>query len=117
MNIFAYSAISFLFRIVSSSLFLAGGFHTCTIDNSDTLYCWGRNDYGPLDDGTNENKNSPTLINLGEGGSAAQVFAGTLHTCTIDNSDTLYCWGRNQDGQLGDGTSVDKLQAKQIEVR
>ena len=51
------------------------------------------------------NKNSPTLINLGEVKIAAQLSVGRLQMCAIDNSDTLYCWGWNTYGQLGDGNN------------
>ncbi len=92
-----------------------GYHHTCAIQNQK-LYCWGRNNYGQLGDGTTgntNNRNKPKLVADGtETTNAFQnqniqmdsVSTGGNHTCAIQNQK-LYCWGRNNYGQLGDGTT------------
>jgi alpha-tubulin suppressor-like RCC1 family protein len=82
----------------------AGGFHTCAIKEDGSLWCWGKNDSGQLgydSDEANEAKNTP--VQIMESGVVA-VAAGLYHTCAIKQDGSLWCWGSNEDGQLGDGT-------------
>ncbi len=83
----------------------AGSYHTCGI-RSGAFYCWGRNDWGELGDGTAVDKPTPTQAGTASDWSAVAV--GSFHTCGIrgsGGSGALYCWGANNYGQLGDGTS------------
>ena len=85
----------------------------------DSLYngdvkCWGSDSYGQLGDGgTNTDTNAPssTAIDLGTGRTAVAVFAGYYHTCAILDNGDLKCWGRDNNGQLGDGGSNTNLNA------
>jgi len=77
-----------------------GNGHTCAIVDNGSLYCWGDNDYGQLGTGDTNQRNSPTYVNLG-GSSVISVEAGTGHTCAIVENGSIYCWGRNHKGQLG----------------
>jgi hypothetical protein len=90
----------------------AGWNHSCAIDNTNNLYCWGFNGSGQLGDGTtNFYSNLPILVTLVPGGApflVTQVSAGLSHTCAIDITNNLYCWGGNSFGQLGDSTTVSK---------
>jgi len=84
---------------------LAVGYeHSCAIAASQQLYCWGRNDYGQLGDGTATNRNVARVV------SGTLLFtraaAGAGHTCAIAPEGRLYCWGRNVWGQVGDGSAV-----------
>jgi alpha-tubulin suppressor-like RCC1 family protein len=81
----------------------AGQSHTCAINTSKTLYCWGLGASGQLGDGTNEVRKVPTMI--GASGVWASVAAGGQHTCAISTSKSLYCWGYRDHGQVGDGTT------------
>jgi hypothetical protein len=56
----------------------AGYYHTCAI-KSGALYCWGRNAYGQLGDGTTTDRTTPVAVtNMGSG--AAAVAAGGYHS-------------------------------------
>ena len=81
----------------------AGGSHTCAISVSSSLYCWGRNSFGQIGDGT---INTPRLspYRVGAAGVWNSITAGETHTCGITTAKNLYCWGHNADGQVGDGT-------------
>jgi alpha-tubulin suppressor-like RCC1 family protein len=87
-----------------------GGEFTCGISNGDgKVYCWGRNDYGQLGDGTTTDRLVPTPVNTSgalNGLTVQSVTAGLYHACAIA-SDTAYCWGRNDFGQLGNGATTD----------
>jgi hypothetical protein len=77
----------------------AGGYHTCAVKTDGSLWCWGRNDYGQLGDGTYADRNTPVQIMTG----VSSVALGYSHTCAVKTDGSLWCWGYNYYGQLGDG--------------
>jgi alpha-tubulin suppressor-like RCC1 family protein len=86
-----------------------GELHTCTILSDGNVSCWGNNDYGQLGDGTNLSRSTPTRTSsLGSGREAVAITAGSAYICTILDNGTVSCWGRNNLGQLGDGTVTDR---------
>ena len=78
---------------------------TAAIKTDGTLWCWGRGDYGQLGDNTSVNRSSPVQTIAG-GTNWKQVSAGYEHTAAIKNDGTLWCWGYNYKGQLGDNTTL-----------
>ena len=83
----------------------AGDWHTCAIMDDASLKCWGRNNFGQLGDGTNTDSSTPVSVNL-PGEKFLAVSAGSNHTCAVSNNWAVSCWGSNQKGQLGIGTTV-----------
>lgn len=84
-----------------------GGATTVCIKNDGTLWAAGWNEYGQLGDGTNDNKN--VLTKIGNDNDWKSVTLGTnLQTLAIKNDGTLWAWGSNNKGQLGDGTNIDR---------
>jgi alpha-tubulin suppressor-like RCC1 family protein len=84
----------------------AGGYHACARKADGTLWCWGTGNVGQVGDGTTDSqKPSPVQVTL-LGTAVAQVAAGGYHTCARKTDGTLWCWGRNDRGQLGDGTTT-----------
>jgi alpha-tubulin suppressor-like RCC1 family protein len=83
-----------------------GAFHTCGLTSRGAAYCWGENNYGQLGDGTttDSNANGPQRV-LG-GLKFASNQPGAFHTCGLTTRGATYCWGRNVEGQLGDGTTT-----------
>ena len=71
------------------------------------LWGWGFNNYGMLGDGTNVDKNTPTQEGTGATNWSA-ISADLYHTVALKSDGTLWTWGHNIYGQLGDGTNVDK---------
>ena len=88
----------------------AGKQHTCAILDNGDLKCWGRDFYGQLGDGYPKGNNlhipSSTAIDLGTNRTAVAVSAGDDHTCAILDNGDLKCWGRYNDGRLGNGTAT-----------
>jgi len=101
-------AMSVAFRIGLTIAALSAGDHTCAVTTVGASYCWGFNSAGQLGDGTTDRKSTPVLVIMPAGVRFAAVSAGGDHTCGVTPSGTAYCWGWNQDGQLGDGTRVDR---------
>jgi hypothetical protein len=106
---------------------IAGGeFHTCGVVADGTARCWGQNNSGQLGDNTISQRltsvpvkvfvfvrafNRSLLMTLG---SVAQISAGGGHSCAVIADGSLYCWGHNLHGQIGDGTSQDRLTATAV---
>ena len=85
-------------------------FHTCALLADGQLACWGVNAYGELGDGTMSSTNEPVLAIVAQGPDAIeQVAAGTGTTCVLRQSGQVQCWGYNEFGQLGDGTTLNSL--------
>src|SRR5207249_1684911 len=94
---------------VSFAAVTAGAGHTCGVTAAGTAYCWGRNGFGQLGDGATTSRSSPVRVEARAGGGCAAVTAGAVHTCGVTAAGTAFCWGRNVEGQLGDGTTTDRL--------
>lgn len=95
-------------KIISIDL---GDYHTCALDSDGEAYCWGYNKYGQLGNGdfadhctTPARVDTTGVINDRE---LIYISAGVDHTCAVDSEGAVYCWGKNNYGQLGDGAQSD----------
>ncbi len=81
----------------------AGAYHTCGRHTDNTISCWGdNNNYGQVGDGSYLDRTTPVVIG---GAEWASVDGGNGYfTCGIKTAGTLFCWGRNNFGQLGDNS-------------
>ena len=84
----------------------SGRFHNCAILNDKTVKCWGYNSLGQVGDRSNTARNAPVAVPLGSGRTATAIHAKGNHTCAILDDGSLLCWGYNNRGQLGDGTTT-----------
>jgi len=91
----------------------AGFDHTVAIKSDGTLWAWGRNEYGQLGDG-NRGFISRVPKKIGREENWVKVSTGEYHTVAIKSDGTLWAWGRNEYGQLGDGTTNPNYIPKQI---
>ncbi|MCS7054743.1 MAG: hypothetical protein NZM18_00985 [Thermoflexales bacterium] len=84
-----------------------GGSHTCAAA-SGHAYCWGWNQYSQLGNHTNVGTSYPvptvTMVS-GLPSSVAALATGRNHTCAATSMGSVYCWGWNQYGQLGNTAS------------
>ena len=87
----------------------AGGESSCALLEDNSLKCWGRNNYGQLGDGTTTHRDgAPIATTLPDGKSAMAVSIGVENACAILDDNSLACWGRNEEGQLGVDTSSNE---------
>jgi alpha-tubulin suppressor-like RCC1 family protein len=85
---------------------LASGFEfTCALKSDGTIWCWGRNDSAELGIGTLTN-NQPTPVQIPGVNNAVAIDAAADHGCWVDAVGKVFCWGENEFGQLGDGTTT-----------
>ena len=91
----------------------AGNTHSIAIDDKGNLWTWGQNDKGQLGDGTTTNRTTPVQIKAGI--KFTNVCArGSDSSFALDSGKYLWTWGYNYNGQLGDGTTVNKLEPVEI---
>ncbi len=91
----------------------AGDGHTCARKTDGSLWCWGDNSSGQLGDGTTTTRSLPVQV-AALGSQVASVSTGDLHTCARKSDGSLWCWGENADGELGDGTTTTRLGPVQV---
>jgi alpha-tubulin suppressor-like RCC1 family protein len=83
----------------------AGEERTCGLTSAGTAYCWGSNYNGQL--GAVPDQGDYLVPLAVSGGLAfASLTGGYRHTCGVTTAGTAYCWGRNVEGQLGNGTDA-----------
>lgn len=84
----------------------AGDFHTCALRVDSGVLCWGRDDYGELGDGDGSASSSAVPKAVKDLASAVvTIAAGGGHTCALLINRRVACWGRNDRGQIGDGST------------
>lgn len=82
-----------------------GSEHTCALV-AGAVKCWGANFSGQLGDGTHVSRAQPVGVS-GLPGAVSDIAAGSEHTCAVTTSGSVWCWGANFSGQLGDGGNVN----------
>jgi alpha-tubulin suppressor-like RCC1 family protein len=87
--------------------------HSTTLKADGTLWSWGKNNYGQL--GDNSTVDRPTMVAISTDFKDWSNFAaGDFHTMAIRKDGSLWGWGFNQSGQIGNKTNVDQLVPVQI---
>jgi alpha-tubulin suppressor-like RCC1 family protein len=95
----------------------AGGFHCLAIKSDGSLWGWGYNEFGTVGDNTSSsvtppNRSTPTQV--GTATNWKQVGAGRIHSLGIKTDGTLWGWGRNVSGPVGDNTNAHRSTPRQV---
>jgi Regulator of chromosome condensation (RCC1) repeat. len=102
--------------------------HTCGVALGGILYCWGKNNFGQLGAASDSTcrrafvtsglgleetevacRARPAPVDAPSPGTFESVALGSEHTCGVMTDQRIYCWGRNDTGQLGDGTTTSRM--------
>jgi alpha-tubulin suppressor-like RCC1 family protein len=87
----------------------AGLNYTCALRQDGTLWCWGRNTQGQLGDTTTTARADPKQVLPLGAADWVEISASGEFTCARRASGALFCWGRNDVGQLGAGDVVSPV--------
>jgi alpha-tubulin suppressor-like RCC1 family protein len=96
----------------------AGAFFTCAVAiqrgmTGAPVFCWGNGFYGQMGNGTTTARNAtPTQVSTIT--DAIDVAAGYRFACALRADGTVWCWGDNIEGQLGDGTTAMRTTPVQV---
>ncbi len=88
-----------------------GDWHACAISDG-TLWCWGKNEYGQLADGTLQPHAGPAQV--GAAADWVSIIAAGNGACGLRTDGSLWCWGINNLGQVGDGTVAGASEPRPI---
>jgi len=88
----------------ASQVSVGNGF-ACVVTDAGALECFGANGQGRLGDGTTVDRPTPVGV-VGLGSGVASVATGLQHACALTTGGAVKCWGHNDTGQLGDGSTT-----------
>ena len=90
-----------------------GASHNLALKSNGKVWTWGWNKYGQLGDGTTTNRTAPIRVK-GLSGIVAINGSGGTHSLALKSDGTVWAWGNNSSGQLGDGTTKNRLTPVQV---
>ena len=99
---------------VWSSISTKWDLYTCGTNSDGLAYCWGRDANGRLGNGIGSGSRLTTPSSVLGEHVWSTMSAAKYHTCGVTGSSALYCWGKNESGRLGDGTTADRSTPTQI---
>ncbi|WP_437275117.1 hypothetical protein WME90_28135 [Sorangium sp. So ce375] len=99
--------------LVDVKAIAAGGYISMALDNNGKVWVWGNNSYGELgNDSSGELSHSkPTMAYIED---VSAIAAGQHHCLALKKDGTVWAWGSNSFGELGDGTMTDRHMPVQV---
>ncbi|MDQ3230651.1 MAG: hypothetical protein M3Q07_02440 [Pseudobdellovibrionaceae bacterium] len=96
-----------------------GELHSCALLDDGSVKCWGAASYGQLGNGAPTGQPSPPeqVINFGPGRKAKAIAVGLFHSCALMDDQTMRCWSRGLEGQLGVGSRDNKMFPPSVPIK
>lgn len=91
----------------------SGDRHVCALLRAGSVWCWGVNDHGQLGSAQDE-LFAMRPVRVNDLPKATDVTCGDGFSCARTEAGEAYCWGRNDEGQLGDGTTTSRWRPRQV---
>lgn len=96
--------------------------HACGARADGTAWCWGQNDHGEIGDGTTIDRLTPTQVSGDTGWAEVRTYyqdqgSDGQNSCGTRHDGTIWCWGSNDAGQLGDRTQTERHTPVQVGSR
>ena len=91
---------------VTATAIGAGFLHSCAVMSGGAVKCWGDNLDGTLGNGRTTNSSVPVDVS-GLSSSVTAIAAGGINSCALTSGGAAKCWGNNDTGQLGNGTTTN----------
>ncbi len=119
-SILLFAGITMLSHAFAQTIIkVAGGAnHTVILKSDGTVWTFGRNNFGQLGNNTTTNSSVPVQVhgpdNIGFLSGIIDIAAGSAHSMALKNDGTVWCWGGNADGQIGDGTNTQRNTPVQV---
>jgi alpha-tubulin suppressor-like RCC1 family protein len=83
----------------------------CAVETGGEVFCWGQNNRGQIGDNTTTDRHLPKRVrndtDTGYLSGISRVYGGLWQTCVLAGDETVWCWGYNAPGSLGDGTNSE----------
>ncbi len=98
-------------NLTDATALWAGRRHACAVRKSGAVVCWGAGSRGQLGDGQSRGDAGaqPSFVSVSGITNAIGVGAGGEHSCAPTKTNAVLCWGANDRGQLGNGTTTGEL--------
>ena len=85
----------------------AGAEFSLALASNGTVWAWGDNTFDELGNGTNTNSNIPVQVSLPNGVTITNIAGGVSYSLALASNGTVWAWGDNTAGELGNGTNTD----------
>jgi alpha-tubulin suppressor-like RCC1 family protein len=102
-------------RRFAANAIAGGGYHNLALLADGSVLAWGRNDYSQLGTGTAPNAHPIPVVVPNLRGVKA-IAAGSLHSMALLEDGSVWAWGANANGQLGDGTTIARNQPVKVSL-
>jgi alpha-tubulin suppressor-like RCC1 family protein len=97
-----------------------GGYHSMALTENGRIYAWGYNGHCEIGVGDTANKSLPVEVTTAgtpmEGRTIVSIGAGRFHSLAVDDTGRVYAWGLNDEGQLGDGSTITRCRPVAVSV-
>jgi len=101
---------------VTVTAIAVGQYHSLAVTSTGAVYAWGFNGFGQLGNGTTAPSATPVLVPLPAGVIATAVGAGDNHSLVVTSTGSVYAFGKNSFGQLGNGGTVQSTVPVQVSL-